>query len=728
VKQNDWLRKQRELYENPPEQSTIFSTHPISGKWTTSPYLKNQFWWGGGASIEAFEQLNNINDFKSVGVLVFGPVQSFLSGGKRLRDWATASWLCHYLTAVLIHKWEENGGRVLLPLYHNSPLVRWLNGEKVDENFWRAELPNVVTGLFPEELNWLGQSEKIITEHWSEFVKALERVATGKFHKLNGVGWKVIHRDKRYLWSVYCQGKPFVAENIIDDIQTLHQLLESKKIGRSWEGTWWPGWSSPTAGSLSIWHPGLRNVDDPNGTWGLPQDTLRQWWTSISSDERYGFLSSDESLNSLELIKRLASIPEVIEETLEELWGKKPPACPWENFPDRSAVAASWIANRVLPSQWNSQVNDLNEYIFGSSGTKIWGMPNMINQPEPYSHPHALERMNIPEDMLEDWQELVPKDWSSAIEWTVGWRGDGDNMGEWLSGKQFAKRNLNWQKWHPSAEIINEYNLSAPRVPDQPRVLEIPHVLDISILLNHWSNLLYPLTEQEHNGKVIFAGGDDFLLLGPLTEMVPLTSDLHHLWSGNKTSITTPLDPPLDGWTIHQDEIYPIPGMTMNFSLGVVIAQRRVPQSLWHRGLNEAYKKAKKLGRDRVFIKILFNSGQYLEWFCPWKLWHLLMSIEPDSLHNPDLNIWEKLLFYLESTNLQQSNIVKVKKLIDTLWASVGLPLSWEIINKVENIADYEKELESWKWWTDWIALRAFLARQKRERENWVESVNQVRR
>jgi hypothetical protein len=160
----------------------------------------------------------------------------------------------------------------------------------------------------------------------------------------------------------------------------------------------------------------------------------------------------------------------------------------------------------------------------------------------------------------------------------------------------------------------------------------------------------------------------------------------------------------------------------MDFSLGVVIAQRRIPQSLWHRGLTEAYKEAKNQGRDRVCIKVLFNSGQSLDWVCPWRLWELLMHVRLTTEEKTELNRWEKLLSYMESTRLQQSSITAVQNLIETLWASVGIDLTWESILNVAG-SEFREELQTWSWWIGWIGVMGFLARQQREREKWVERV-----
>ncbi len=732
----DWLIKQKQLYQNQtlPNQAPPLSPHPVSGQWQNSNYMKTKFWWSGGASQEACDQIElaSNSNLTEIAVLTFGPVQTFLGGGQKLRDWAVASWLCHYLTAVLIYRWQQHGGKVLLPLHHSSEFLNWLEEKPVNaEKFWQAELPNVITGLHPNSPDWLSNFSNVLYQEWGKFIECLENVVINYSPKLlNGQGWRVIRSDNQYLWSVYAETKSFQIETVSKDIESLHQLIESRKVGRQWEGTWWGGRTSPSDGCLSIWHPGLRLVYQEGGTWGLPHHQIEEWWKRAAEESRLsGLFSSDDRLNSIELVKRLASVPEIIEPTLEQLWGKKPPACPWERFPDRTAVAAAWVPTTATAEKWNQGLEFLYEYF--SKKPRDWGMPTVdrINleredlRQDVFFHPQVLERRNFEEPQIEDWQDSVPFGWENTIEWTVGWRGDGDNMGKWLSGEQYQKLNLLWCQWHPTPQMIAQYNLGInPLVfeNNSKRQVELPHILDLSVLFGLWNRLLYPLTEKHHNGKVIFAGGDDFLLLGPLTEAISLTNDLYRLWRGDASPLTQPLNPPVDGWVQYEDEIYPVPGQKMDFSLGVVIAQRRIPQSLWHRGLNQAYKEAKNRGKNRVCVRILFNSGQSLDWVCPWPLWNLLMSIQPVNVNQTELNSWDKLLGYLESTRLQENSISTVQSLLETLWASVGIPLTWAEIIRISG-REFLTEIESWSWWINWISLKAFLARQERERQKWLQ-------
>lgn len=742
MSQQDWLQKQQKLYETLPESATNVAIHPVSGEWQNSDYLKSRFWWGGGASQEALEQLpDTLPTDASLAVLTFGPVQTFLGAGQRLRDWAVASWLCHYLAAVVIHHWEDRGGHVLLPLHRSSPLIQWLktgNCEQPDEQFWRAELPNVFTGIVPgvgaEADNWLTEMEEIVTAEWCRLIYELEDVVvTGERQKskklLDGVGWKVIQRDHQFLWSVYTESAPIKPNSLMEISATLHQRMEGRKLGRNWKGTWWGGKTSPTAGSLSVWHPGLQPIDR-GGTWGIETEQLEAWWQRAAQSYVFrGLFGSEEQLNSLEFVKRLASVPEVIEPVLKRLWGHQPPACPWERFPDQTAIAAAWVPSAVPSNLWNEKLEFAAEYL-QRDGQKGWGIPNVDRAAEHYIHPEVLERRNVrawnPGDTVEDlnakqddWEELTPSGWTAPIQWTVGWRGDGDKMGQWLSGDKY--KGLPWSRWHPNAEKIatHQLQINPPKV-EGDRCLEMPHLLDISVLLSRWNQLLYPLVEECHSGKVIFAGGDDFLLLGSLPDMIPLTAQLHQLWSGQKSVLTQPLEPPVEGWVQYDGQIYPVPGQKMTFSLGIVIAQRRIPQSLWHRGLNEAYKKAKSAGRDRACIRVVFNSGQTLDWICPWPLWNLLMHCHPDQDSKTALNRWDKLLGYLQGVRLRQPNLETVQDLLTTLWQSVGLPLTWEQVYTIAR-RDFRDEVRDWQWWINWVSLRGFLARQERDRAQWLK-------
>ncbi|MEQ9486172.1 hypothetical protein [Coleofasciculus sp. F4-SAH-05] len=69
-------------------------------------------------------------------------------------------------------------------------------------------------------------------------------------------------------------------------------------------------------------------------------------------------------------------------------------------------------------------------------------------------------------------------------------------------------------------------------------------------------------------------------------------------------------------WQQHQQDI--------TLSVGFVWVAGSVPQRDVLQHCREAEKQAKRLGRNRVTIRVVFNSGQYVQWTCPWHYLEIL--------------------------------------------------------------------------------------------------------
>ena len=108
-------------------------------------------------------------------------------------------------------------------------------------------------------------------------------------------------------------------------------------------------------------------------------------------------------------------------------------------------------------------------------------------------------------------------------------------------------------------------------------------------------------------GRVIYAGGDDFLGVMYRTDekLVPqvclewLSQFKSAVWNGLGTTK---------------------PDEKITASVGFVWASPQVPQRdvLQHTRLAEG--SAKRGGKDRVAIRVLFAGGNHLEWVCPWRI------------------------------------------------------------------------------------------------------------
>lgn len=108
-------------------------------------------------------------------------------------------------------------------------------------------------------------------------------------------------------------------------------------------------------------------------------------------------------------------------------------------------------------------------------------------------------------------------------------------------------------------------------------------------------------------GRVIYAGGDDFLgvIYSPKPQN-PIPAFTAYEW-------LMTLD---DRWNQHQQPI--------TLSVGFVWVAGSVPQRDVLQHCREAEKLAKSRGRDRITIRVLFNSGQYVQWTCSWDYLHIL--------------------------------------------------------------------------------------------------------
>lgn len=112
-------------------------------------------------------------------------------------------------------------------------------------------------------------------------------------------------------------------------------------------------------------------------------------------------------------------------------------------------------------------------------------------------------------------------------------------------------------------------------------------------------------------GRIVYAGGDDFLgVIYREKDQEPITAKQAFAWL-----TTLP-----QTWKKHDQKI--------GLSVGFVWAGTSVPQRDILQHCREAEKLAKSSGRKRVTIRIVFNSGQYVQWTCPWDYLNILTKYQ----------------------------------------------------------------------------------------------------
>jgi len=122
-------------------------------------------------------------------------------------------------------------------------------------------------------------------------------------------------------------------------------------------------------------------------------------------------------------------------------------------------------------------------------------------------------------------------------------------------------------------------------------------------------------------GRVIYAGGDDFLgvLYSEETKKGENPEKIKPFeafeWLLNLETHWKKLQEELEKLGFKNDGKH---DKRFTFSVGFVWAGHSVPQRDVLQHCREAEKRAKSLGRDRVTIRVVFNSGQFVQWTCPW--------------------------------------------------------------------------------------------------------------
>jgi CRISPR-associated protein Cmr2 len=250
-------------------------------------------------------------------------------------------------------------------------------------------------------------------------------------------------------------------------------------------------------------------------------------------------------------------------------------------------------------------------------------------------------------------------------QWTGWFMGDGDKVGDHL--KKLADEN-------PDGSSIQNFS---DKIRDWGQKFDE----------NFPSNL----------GRIVYAGGDDFLGIiyskNPKNPISPFTAYEWLLTLKKK-------------WEEHKQDI--------NVSVGFVWVAGSVPQRDVLQHCREAEKVAKSLGRDRVTIRVVFNSGQYVQWTCPWDYLDVLNKYQDRDKQSNWSHIYQDLA-HLESRrvfdieNKDDATIVKKTALefFDLYFPGEGQKLITdsrnELSKKLVGFSDDSSQMEKSQAIIDWI-------------------------
>ena len=168
---------------------------------------------------------------------------------------------------------------------------------------------------------------------------------------------------------------------------------------------------------------------------------------------------------------------------------------------------------------------------------------------------------------------------------------DGDLMGQWLSGAKSPKIH---EVLHPKIVAWQARNGGQGAL-DLPRPVSPALHAAISEALNRFATCLVPKIVADHNGVVIYAGGDDVLAALPLNTALECAHALRKAFSS-----------------------FDVLGSQATASAGLVLAHEMENLRYVLASARQAEKRSKDAGRDRVTLAVLRRSGEHSFATCRW--------------------------------------------------------------------------------------------------------------
>lgn len=482
--------------------------------------------------------------------ITFAPVQGFIEKSRKLIDLYGSSYLLSYLAYDLCKLAESKGHEVVSPGIKNhargTPNNILICGElsRKDAEDRFNEAWKIVTS---ECRYWIEERLK------SEFEFCWDRE------------WK---QWGNHAWEFFWGSG--------NDIESARQELFARKLSRNWEGVNWQGDSSDLSGADAIaWQNMTPRQKFKKRNFGAESDEIDRFYQQLSQQVGLAFIEGvrkkdEPDRNNFKNVtgKREAELSKIFGEAI---------------ISPREKLSIPELVKRLVVLDTVSEViNEKLEQKLKLEDSNYESFKSSYSlKPSDISEEIIEEKVaqNIPIEAIEiPFTEYQRHDLTEYTGWFLG---DGDRVSTYLRDKEphevkeFSQAFLNWGR----------------------------ETLKNSVELNQE-------TEQEEKskyGRLIYAGGDDFLgTFNPKTKAKDCWQ-----WLESFPNV----------WQQHG---YRNEGVTV--SVGFVWTGHRVPQREVLQHCREAEQTAKNRGRDRLAIRIVFNNGNYLEWMIPWRFINMLSA------------------------------------------------------------------------------------------------------
>jgi CRISPR-associated protein Cmr2 len=560
-------------------------------------------------------------------VITFAPVQGFIEKSRKLRDLYGSSFILSYLAKTLCEAAHKQGYWVVSPAIINvtqgTPNQIIIRGNFAEDEARKA-FDKAWEKIVRECRLWVEAScQSWIQQHLLEWIQKEEWTSD------KAVPWK----DSWDAWKNHAW-EFFIATG--ETISQARENLNEKKRSRSWIGVNWMGESSSLSGADAVAWPGLgRRIQQIHPK--QEDDLIKSFYKELSQNigkafinfiaeaegETVDFLIQRYGIRFIQFAQRFDKIPTQKQQEKYKEYGEA-----------------------ILTPEEQISIPELIKRLITLEGIAYSKLEIPLNEiPKSYRDLSRLINLEQSESVSSKKQ-----DYKQDIHWTGWFQGDGDSLGNLM--KQF--------KEDPDTEEEKLHQFSKSMM--------------------NWGEDYFKPSVKSSSGQVIYAGGDDFLGVFYRNTSPELTPKECLEWfhkfrsSSEKPNGKTEFS---EIWSKHQQPI--------TVSVGFVWAAPSVPQRDVLQHCKEAEQSAKKSGRDRITLRILFNSGNHLEWTCPWWLLQSILTGYCDRNNNTTNPNWTHIyndVAILEARHaFSEQSINVVKALFEVYFPDV----KWQDILDQDN-------------------------------------------
>lgn len=665
-----------------------------------------------------------------------------------------------YAKQTLLNAWQELGELVLdnlqnghsswMPNLNRSTWDDWLQSQ------WQIYWTALPIGTLEAELhqsprkskeyqdwqkkqnNFVQPQEDLLLSEEAKFVEATYQIAVEE-------DWQT----RRNRSQSYKARQPNLNvgswwANIFDQTRS---SLNAVKNNRSWKLPTAFGPRSTISGIGPVVYP--INDEHPEKDWMTEGETEKYW------KNHCGLFDGIEELNATEVLKR------GLHRILPQILGRKRTDLDLY-YPDLCSGVAGWLRNHPKAVnyyleacqqvcsyfEWTEETQNIAWGIpWVATDHPEWPNPRLLNagwliddfEPQPDDFNLPLTKQQRQKKIAEEKNELQKliselfPPGNNPTDWYVLAAGDGDNMGEWLTGEylkeysQYISQNIEGQ-----LDANKEFTRLFREFIDVKKRMGPSTHSALSRALLDFSNQLVPyLTEQRYAGRLIYGGGDDVLAYTNLWEWDSWLWDIRQCFQGDEDPWKK-FDNDGDYWRWKGEEVpdnltsRPLftMGQKATISFGIVIAHHSVPLAIALENMWEAEKEAKENEtpnndkKDSVQVRVIYGNGNVLKATSKFKIFSLWRTLlDPTLTRTP-------AIFEQAATTWEQhpapSNAIKnwtqafcMRRDLFAKEDKTRIPFQNLLADFLKNLIDNTKPEQRDYEAVNWLKLAAFVVRKR---------------